>query len=171
LTFYDFESWEKGAGRPPSLTRAAYLYRKKLEEQRERREEVMGADTPAEPAEPRILLPEMPPVTALEREVTAGAACKDYPSSWFVGQRLSPTQAVAVCEQCPVMDKCRQLADYIEADIRPWDEWAGIWGGETKVERFARRHPEAYRRYRESENRRQRKRRERKRAGEEQAAA
>ena len=56
------------------------------------------------------------------------AACKNSPTDWFYpeGAEVVP-EALALCENCPVMDECRDHGVIYE-------EW-GIWGGLTASQR------------------------------------
>ena len=95
---------------------------------------------------------ELPPVTALEREVAEGAACKGdvrftqrSPGGRNIEQRWwGPMRDV--CASCPVLEKCREWGDQFETET--W-EFMGRWAtpevlgtflaGETPAERLERR--------------------------------
>ena len=57
------------------------------------------------------------------------AACQGKdPDLWFPEKGESSTEAIAICEGCPVRSECLEYA--IEAG-----EAFGIWGGTTPAER------------------------------------
>lgn len=78
-------------------------------------------------------------------------ACRNHPD-WFApdglrgGKRRTALEAerLTVCEQCPVIEQCRLVADHVET--APGYEngcnlmlIAGVWGGETPGDRVRRR--------------------------------
>lgn len=78
------------------------------------------------------------------------AACRDlppeilkafYPPDAYepTGRRLArEALAKAVCASCPVLTRCRQLVDSIEAGV-PREHHHGIWAGENPTQRRWRR--------------------------------
>ena len=58
------------------------------------------------------------------------ALCAGHPHRewWFSDLAEDTIRAVAVCEVCPVKDRCLSVA----IDIR---EYFGIWGGQTPTQR------------------------------------
>jgi WhiB family redox-sensing transcriptional regulator len=69
------------------------------------------------------------------------AACRDEDSAYFfgpeaersVGKHRREAQAKIVCQQCPVMEACREYALLVR-------EEHGVWGGLTPEERRAAVH-------------------------------
>lgn len=75
------------------------------------------------------------PATAPPWELTAGACAQpgSDPDTWFNPD--TETQAIAVCESCPVIAACRDWA----AAVRPA---FGIWAGMTPQQRIDQRRRE-----------------------------
>jgi WhiB family redox-sensing transcriptional regulator len=84
-----------------------------------------------------------------------GALCVGKTEIFFGQLKEKPTvrarrerQAIAICEQCPAIYKCRQFA-------RENSE-LGVWGGETEDERFRAgflRNPDVSRRNKQKDRR------------------
>jgi WhiB family transcriptional regulator, redox-sensing transcriptional regulator len=65
------------------------------------------------------------------------AACRDLPVDWFFPEQGPNAwhdlrQAVAVCQECPVIADCLNYALQFEARTLP-----GIWGGTSENQRRA----------------------------------
>ena len=65
------------------------------------------------------------------------AACRDLPVDWFFPEQGPNAwhdlrQAVAVCQECPVIADCLNYALQFEARALP-----GIWGGTSENQRRA----------------------------------
>lgn len=67
-----------------------------------------------------------------DRSWMADAACRDAdPDQWFPSAGLPTAMALAVCNGCPVRERC---ADYADAHY----ERHGVWGGLTFEQRKRR---------------------------------
>jgi hypothetical protein len=101
-----------------------------------------------------IELPSLAPTIPLEREVAEQGTCNGHPHpEWWTVTALADSEKQAMasmakheCKRCPVQYKCRDLADYLEADVRggglDYQFLAGIWGGEGPKDRANRRNYE-----------------------------
>lgn len=71
------------------------------------------------------------------------AACRRSDPELFFGvdgvQGSRPSgEARRICARCPVLEDCRSFADRREGSLSRWN-LAGVWAGETPVERATRR--------------------------------
>ena len=67
------------------------------------------------------------------------AACLDYDPELFfpqAGNIRGSRRAKAVCETCPVIDQCLNLAVQLGSELE------GIWGGTTRYDRYLLRRGE-----------------------------
>ncbi|WP_414170663.1 WhiB family transcriptional regulator [Streptoverticillium reticulum] len=56
--------------------------------------------------------------------------CTADPESWFATDTATIRKVKAICETCPIHERCRQVG-------RDGNEW-GVWGAETKRGRRGR---------------------------------
>ena len=65
------------------------------------------------------------------------AACAGYPLDWWFAAKNTPerTQAIAICEECPVLTECDQMTIDNEKPVTRF----GIWAGLTETARTRRR--------------------------------
>lgn len=85
---------------------------------------------------------ELPPRIPEEDIIASRGACasSQYPGFMRPGPQNMKVQhqAKAMCAACPVLDECRIVADYLHENM-PDSRWmAGIWAGETPIERERR---------------------------------
>lgn len=93
--------------------------------------------------------PRLPDVTVEELEWQDRRSCRQLPGEWWTSEDPELNdRAKEVCfTSCPVRVQCAALAEVVDAGASPYVTYherslpylAGVWAGETPVERYRRR--------------------------------